>query len=280
MSRARTLSLAAVAMTAFAANSLLCRMALSQTNVDAGTFTAVRVISGAVTLLLILSARRSVSWSAGNWVSAVALFVYAAAFSYSYTSLSAATGALLLFGAVQVTMIGRGLWNGERLGALQLAGLLVALGGLVGLVLPGLAAPPLVGSTLMLAAGAAWGVYSLRGKGESDPLATTAGNFLRAVIFALGLSLATASHASFDVSGIIYAVASGALASGLGYSIWYSAVRDLPATSAATVQLTVPVIAAIGGTVFLSEPLTLRLLLASSAILGGAALVLSRARST
>lgn len=275
MSRVRIFALTSLAMTAFAANSLLCRMALNRTGIDAGSFTAIRIVSGAVMLWLILRTRQPSRRASGSWPSALALFVYAAAFSLSYASLSAATGALLLFGAVQVTMIGRGLWMGERLRGWQPVGLTLAFGGLVGLLLPGLSAPPLSGSMLMLAAGVAWGVYSLRGKGEGDPLAATAGNFQRAVVLAVVLSVAMLSRASLDLTGVACAIASGALASGLGYTVWYTAMRELPATSAATVQLSVPVIAAFGGIVFLGEAVTLRLLLASAAILGGAALVIA-----
>jgi drug/metabolite transporter (DMT)-like permease len=213
---------------------------------------------------------------AGSWLSALALFVYAAAFSFSYVSLSAATGALLLFGAVQATMIGVGLWRGEHLRGWQWLGLVCALAGLVGLLLPGLSAPPLRGSALMLAAGVAWGVYSLRGKGSGDPLRVTAGNFLRTVVFAAALTVATLPWVSLDGPGVGFAIASGALASGIGYAIWYTALPDLRVTSAATVQLSVPVITAVGGVVLLGEPITLRLAIASIAVLGGIALVLVR----
>jgi len=210
----------------------------------------------------------------GNWLSASALFVYAAGFSFAYVSLPAATGALLLFGAVQATMIGHGIWAGERLLRLQFVGLVLALGGLVGLLLPGLSAPPLFGSVLMLGAGVAWGVYSLRGKGAGDPTRVTAGNFLRAVPIAAALSVLMYEGASLDSAGFWYAVSSGALASGIGYAIWYTALPALKATNAATVQLSVPVIAALGGILFLGEPVSLRLVLASVAILGGIALVI------
>ncbi len=261
-------------MLAFAGNSLLCRVALKHTGIDAASFTTIRLVSGALVLWLIVRMRRSAQSGDGNWLSALALFAYAAGFSFAYVSLPAASGALLLFGAVQATMIGHGIWAGERLRRPQLAGLVLALGGLVGLLLPGLSAPPLAGSLLMLGAGIAWGVYSLRGKGAGDPTRVTAGNFLRAAPVAAALSLALIDHATVDSAGFGYAVASGALASGVGYAIWYTALPALKATSAATVQLSVPVIAAVGGIVFLGEPLTLRLVLASLAILGGIALVI------
>jgi drug/metabolite transporter (DMT)-like permease len=268
---ARLVALTSLAMVAFAGNSLLCRAALRQTDLDAATFTTARLASGAAFLWLI--ARRRGTTGTGNWRSALALFAYAAGFSFAYLSLPAATGALLLFGAVQATMIGHGLWAGERLQRMQLGGLALALGGLVGLLLPGLSAPPLGGSLLMLGAGVAWGVYSLRGRGSGDPLKVTAGNFLRAVPLAAALSLAMHGGTSLDGAGLTCAVLSGALASGVGYALWYAALPALKATTAATVQLSVPVIAAMGGIVLLGEPMTLRVVLASVAILGGIALV-------
>lgn len=270
-------------MVAFASNSLLCRAALKQTTIDAATFTFVRILSGAVALWLVINTRRKlivertasplVESKAGNWLSAFALFAYAAGFSFAYVDLSAGTGALLLFGAVQATMILWGLHKGERLDAVQIVGFIVAVTGLVVLVLPGLSAPPLVGSILMLGAGVAWGIYSIRGKAGRDAIAATAGNFLRAVPFAAVVSVILVSRARLDYVGIFYAVISGAITSGLGYVIWYSALPDLKAASAATVQLSVPVLASTGGILLLGEPITLRYMLASIAILGGIALV-------
>ena len=265
-------------MIAFAGNSLLCRLALKNTSIDPATFTTVRMLSGAAALWLIVSVRSGSHARAGSWASAAALFAYAAAFSFAYVELSAGTGALLLFGAVQATMILAGWWKGERLNAWQGIGLAFALGGLVALVLPGWSAPPLHSAILMAAAGVAWGVYSLRGKGTGEPLAATTGNFLRSVPFALILSVAMLASATPDAAGIAYAIASGALTSGVGYAIWYAALRGLKATTAATVQLSVPVIAAVGGIVLLGEPVTLRLLGASVAVLGGIALVVLRPR--
>ena len=281
MPSSRVLLLTALAMIAFASNSLLCRLALRDTGIDPASFTFIRIVSGAVALWAIATlraARGTARRASGSWPSAFALFVYAAAFSFAYVSLPAGTGALLLFGAVQATMIFWGLRKGETLRARQLAGLALALIGLVVLVFPGVAAPPVLGSLLMLSAGIAWGVYSLRGRGVSDPLATTAGNFLRAVPFAFAISVALFAAANFDRIGILYAVLSGALASGVGYAIWYTALPALKAASAATVQLSVPVLTAAGGILLLGEPLTLRFLLASVAVLGGIALVLKQRR--
>ena len=279
MSRARIVGLTVLTMIAFAGNSVLCRLALKDTSIDAASFTTIRLISGALVLWLVASLRGGSRQGNGNWLSAIALFVYAIGFSYAYVSLPTATGALLLFGAVQATMIGYGIWSGERLRRLQLLGLVLALGGLVALFLPGLEAPPLLGSALMLGAGVAWGIYSLRGKGAGDPTRVTAGNFMRAVPIAVVLSAITLHGANVDVAGIAYAVSSGALASGLGYALWYSVLPALKATSAATVQLSVPVIAAMGGVMLLGEPITVRLALASAAILGGIALVILERRA-
>lgn len=274
MSRARVASLTALAMLAFAANSLLCRAALRDTCIDAALFTAIRLGSGALMLAAIARMRRGGTRGGGSWRSALALFAYAAGFSFAYMSLSAATGALLLFGAVQVTMIGHGVRSGERFERRQSAGLVLALGGFAGLLLPGLTAPPLAGSLLMIGAGVSWGIYSLRGRGAGDPTQVTAGNFLRSVPLALALTLVLARDTLLDPAGAGYAVASGALASGVGYAIWYAVLPRLKATHAATVQLSVPVVAALGGILLLGEAMTLRLALASVAILGGIALVI------
>jgi drug/metabolite transporter (DMT)-like permease len=272
----RLLLLAVLAMTAFAANSVLCRLALTYTTIDAASFTMVRILAGSLVLWLLLRLRKSRGKFAGNRISALALFTYAAAFSYAYLSLSTASGALLLFGAVQATMIITGLWQGERLTLHQGAGALVAFGGLIYLLLPGLTAPPLGGAALMLLAGVAWGVYSLRGRAARDPLAATAGNFMWALPLALLLGLLAQPWSRFDSSGIVYAFFSGGVASGMGYALWYAVLGGLTATSAATLQLSVPPLAAAGGVVFLAEAITWRLMVASIAILGGIALVLYR----
>lgn len=273
MSCARAVVLTWLAMIAFAGNSLLCRAALNHSGIDPASFTAVRLLSGAAVLWLLVRIQRR-PHAGGNWLSALALFIYAAGFSFAYVNLPAATGALLLFGAVQATMIGHGIWTGERLLRVQTIGVVLASGGLLGLLLPGLSAPPLEASLLMLGAGVAWGVYSLRGRGGGDPVSATAGNFLRAAPIALALSALTFNRIALDLPGMGYAVASGALASGIGYAIWYTALPALKSTTAATVQLSVPVIAALGGIALLGEPVTLRLVLASIAVLGGILLVI------
>jgi drug/metabolite transporter (DMT)-like permease len=264
--------LVAAAMLAFAGNSVLCRLALRDGGIDAASFTTLRLVSGAVVLWLIVRLRDGARAGGDMW-SAFALFAYAAGFSFAYVTLPTGTGALLLFGAVQATMIGRGLLAGERLSPLQWCGLALALGGLTGLLLPGVSAPPMAGALLMVVAGIAWGAYSLRGRSAGDASAKTAGNFLRAVLFALALSAVMLRDARVDAAGIACAVASGALTSGIGYAIWYTALPHLRAASAATVQLSVPAIAAIAGIVLLGEPPTWRLALATFAILGGIALV-------
>lgn len=269
----RVLLFTAIAMLAFAANSWLGRYALTSTSLDPASYTAIRLISGAVVLALLIMSRRRDANATGNWPSALALFGYAACFSFAYLSLTAATGALILFGAVQATMIGAGLAAGERINLRQLLGGLAALFGFVWLLVPGLEAPPLRGTLLMLVSGVAWGVYSLRGRESGDPTRNTAGNFARAAALGvlLGVVMLLSGHLSIDLRGVGYSVASGGITSGLGYAIWYAALPGLQATSAATVQLTVPAITAAGGVLLLGEPMTERLWLASVLILGGVA---------
>jgi drug/metabolite transporter (DMT)-like permease len=277
MRRSSIAGLTVLALLAFAGNSLLCRVALRDTAIDPASFTLLRIVAGALMLALLVGLRAPVQLRAGSWTSAAALFAYAIAFSYAYIGLSAGTGALILFGAVQASMLGWALLRGERFGAVQTLGFVLAIAGLVGLLLPGLSAPPLGAALLMLLAGIAWGVYSLRGRGAGDPTAVTAGNFLRAVPMA-GAALAVALllapvEVQIDVPGSLYAIASGALTSGLGYALWYRALPQLRASTAATVQLSVPVITAVAGVFLLSEPVSLRLVLTSVAVLGGVALV-------
>jgi drug/metabolite transporter (DMT)-like permease len=274
-----TALLATLAMIAFAANSLLCRVALGGGTIDAASFTAVRLASGALTLVLIALPGGTLTSFRTDWRAASALFVYALCFSVAYLFLSVGTGALILFASVQLTMIGASVLAGERLSARTGLGLSVAIGGLAYLVAPGVTAPSVPGASLMAIAGAAWGVYSLRGRGAANPLLATAGNFVLALPMAL---LALLVIPTFSVqpevtaAGIGWAVLSGALASGIGYVVWYGALRGLSAVRAATIQLSVPPIAAFGGIALLSESLSLRLILSSFTILGGIALVLSQ----
>ena len=262
------------AMCAFAGNSLLCRWALKETAIDPVSFTLIRIVSGAIALYLILIYRKSIQLSAGNWASAFSLFIYMAAFSYAYVGLPTGTGAFLLFGAVQLTMILAGLWAGERFKIQQSLGFVIASAGLAWLLLPSTATPPLKESTLMLIAGIAWAIYSLRGHSALDPIAVTAGNFMRATAFAIGFSLMFISSAKVDTSGSILAAISGVLTSGIGYAVWYSVLPRLKTTHAAVIQLSVPVIATIAGTILLNEIITARLVLASMATLGGVGIVI------
>ena len=278
MSAVRLFRLTSLAMLAFAANSILCRLALRETAIDAATFTSVRIAAGAFALALIARSRNTNAARGGNWISAAALFAYAIAFSFAYRDLSAGSGALLLFGAVQMTMILWGWQRGERPSLIQFAGLTLALAGVAWLVWPRVSAPPPIAAASMLSAGVAWGVYSLRGRGAGDPLGETAGNFLRALPLALFASALFLTHAHYDARGVSYALISGALTSGVGYAIWYAALRGLDATRAATVQLSVPLLAAIAGVLLLDESFSSRLGVASIAILGGIALVIFRRR--
>jgi len=271
---ARTIALTAATLVCFAANSLLCRAALRPRLVDPTTFTSVRIVSGAAALALILAVARRARPSGGSGTSAAALFAYAAAFSFAYTRIGAGVGALLLFAAVQVTMVAWSVVRGVRPRPLQWLGIAIALGGLAYLALPGAAAPDPAGAALMFAAGVAWGAYSLRGRSTGDPIATNADNFLRTIPYALALSALFARGLAATPKGVLLAVASGALASGGGYSLWYAVVPALGATRAAAVQLAVPVLAGLGATVFLGEHLTVSVAIAGAAILAGVALAL------
>ena len=282
-SRPATAIVTAVTMVAFASNSILCRLALAGDSIDPIGFTTVRLAAGAITLLAIarIGRRRRTADRRGSWASGFALFVYALGFSLAYVRLDAGVGALVLFGCVQLTMIVRGFAGGERPDALQWAGLVTAAAGLVVLVSPGLTAPAPMGSAMMAAAGIAWGVYSLRGRGARDPVIATTDNFVRAVPMALAIAVVGVGRLHATPRGIALAVASGAIASGIGYVLWYTALRGLSATRAASVQLTVPVIAAVGGIAVLSEIVTGRLALASTLVLGGVgATLVGRMRRT
>ncbi len=258
-------------LVAFAFNSILCRLALGMNLIDAAGFTTVRIVSGAITLLIIFSifGKRNAEAKQGNWLSAFFLFAYAICFSFAYNYLTTGMGALILFGCVQATMIIFALVKGERPNKLEWLGLLVAISGLVYLVSPGLSTPPVFGSVLMALAGIAWGFYTLRGKGTADPLGDTMGNFLRAVPFVFVTSLLFISQFHYSKRGILFAVLSGAIASGIGYAVWYAALKFHTATRAAILQLSVPVLAAIGGILLLSEAVNLRLVISALLILGG-----------
>ncbi len=276
MTKPRIAILTSATLVCFAANSLLCRAALRPRLADPVTFTSIRIASGAAMLALLLVAARRARPAGGTWGSAIALFLYAAAFSLAYVRIGAGVGALLLFAAVQVTMVGWTAARGVRPTPAQVVGVLVALGGLAWLAAPGATAPDPLGAGLMLAAGVAWGVYSLRGRGARDPIAVTAHNFALSVPFAIALSLALVRGTSITAPGAALAAASGALASGGGYSLWYAVVPSLGATRAAAVQLAVPVLAGVGATAFLGERLTARIAVAAVAILAGIALTLRR----
>ena len=272
-SAAATAALTLVALIAFAANSVLCRLALGGGAIDAAGFTAVRLASGGLVLAVVLALRprRGEARTRGGWAGAAFLFAYAAAFSFAYITLDTGTGALVLFGAVQITMILASLLAGAKLHPSEWIGVLLACGGFVYLVLPGVSAPPLGGFLLMAAAGAAWGAYTLKGRGSFDPLGDTAFNFARTVPLAAVLAAAALVFGAIHVSltGLLLAAVSGGLTSGLGYSVWYTALRGLSATQAAVVQLAVPLIAASGGVLFVGEAPGMRLVLATALILGG-----------
>ncbi len=264
----------ALTMVAFAANSLLCRMALKETSIDAASFTTVRIVSAAAMLWLLLRSKSQPPLRHGSWRSALALFCYAATLSFAYRSISAGAGALMLFCTVQVTMILAGFIAGERMSRIQSIGFVAAMAGLVILLQPSVETPSLLDSMLMLASGAAWGVYSLFGRGVADPIAATCGNFLRAVPLTIVLSLIAWPWLNLDEHGMLYAVLSGALSSGLGYVMWYKVLQHLRAMTASTVQLSAPVITTLSGVVLLNEALTTSMLIATPMILGGIALVL------
>ncbi len=272
----KTFSYTVFALVAFAFNSILCRLALGAEAIDAASFTLIRLISGAVTLVAIslFFDRKESNEKRGNWFSAFFLFAYAVCFSFAYVNLTTGTGALVLFGSVQATMIFVALLKGERPKILEWLGLIFALGGLIYLVFPGLSSPPFFSSALMAIAGIAWGFYTLRGKGSTNPLADTTGNFVRAVPMVILLSLPFIYQIHLSPRGILLAVLSGAIASGIGYSVWYAALKFHTATRAAILQLSVPALAATGGVIFLAETVSLRLILATVLILGGISLAI------
>ena len=274
----RTLGLTAFAMLAFAGNSVLCRLALKDETIDPAGYTLVRLIAGAVfltllSLILLKPSRPSQTLNYGNWPAATALFIYAATLSFGYISIDTGAGALILFGFVQLSMILIGVSRGHRLALTEWAGTLLAFGGLSYMLLPGSEAPELTGFILMAISGAAWGVYTLIGRGSATPLADTSGNFLRSCIPALILLFYFLGDVYLTERGLLLAIASGALASGAGYAVWYAVISHLRVSQAAVVQLSVPVIAAVGGLLFAAEPITSRFVIASLLVLGGIAIV-------
>ena len=265
----------ALALIAFAANSVLCRLALGEETIDAASFTVIRLLSGALVLLAILafSNDKEASASKGSWSASLMLFVYAVAFSFAYISLDTGTGALILFVSVQITMILLSLVSGNRLHLSEWVGVIIAFTGFVYLVLPEVTSPSVMGFLLMIAAGIAWGMYTLKGRGSAHPLKDTAYNFLRTIPLVIILLVITIQDAHYSAAGVLLAVLSGGIASGIGYTIWYIALGGLSTTQAAVVQLSVPVIAAFGGVLFVSEAITARLTLSASMVLGGILLV-------
>ncbi|NBB50674.1 EamA family transporter [Rhizobium sp. CRIBSB] len=274
-----TIVLTAVAMLAFAANSLLAREALGTVSIEAAGYTAVRIISGAVVLYGLMRRGQTVPRGTGpdlpgDWWAATALFVYAIAFSAAYLSLGAATGALILFSSVQASMLTVGLVRGDRPSVQEIIGFAIAFAAFVYLILPGVGRPDPVGCMLMIASGVAWAVYTLRGRGSRDPIGQTAGNFVRASAFCLPLAVFAGFNETTSTTGALLALASGVIASGLGYAIWYTALRGLTTFQAALIQLSVPVIAAFGAILFLSEQLTLHFVVAGACVIGGIALAI------
>jgi len=256
---------------AFAGNSVLCRLALGENTIDAASFTVIRLLSGIIVLTIATTITRKTSEvnSKGSWLAASMLFFYAVAFSYGYISLDTGTGALILFGAVQITMIIVSVFSGNRLHYSEWLGLFIAFSGFVYLIIPGLTTPSLMGFILMTFSGMAWGFYTVVGRSSTQPLNDTAYNFLRTSPFVLVLLIFTLQDSNISLEGILLAALSGAIASGVGYSVWYIALGGLSVTQAAVVQLFVPIIAAMGGVIFTNELITLRLLESSALVLGG-----------
>ncbi|MCG6202313.1 DMT family transporter [Psychromonas antarctica] len=271
----KTILLTALALLAFAGNSVLCRLALYDGVIDAASFTSIRLLSGIVFLLFLVAMRTKgkINLRSGSWLSAFFLFLYAIAFSYSYISVDTGTGALILFASVQGTMIVYGLLKGQRLLCLEWVGLFAALLGLFVLLMPGASAPSLMGFALMSISGIAWGGYTLAGKGSKTPLLDTTNNFLRTLPFIVLLTILTLQQVQISNQGLMLAIVSGAVTSGLGYAIWYSALARLTVTQAATIQLTVPIIATFGGVLFSNEMITIKLIISSILVLGGVLVV-------
>jgi drug/metabolite transporter (DMT)-like permease len=272
----KTITFTVLALVAFAANSVLCRLALGEETIDASSFTVIRLLSGAIVLLVILqfNGKKNKSTTKGSWLASIMLFLYAAPFSFAYITLDTGTGALILFGAVQITMILLSLMAGERLHVAEWMGVTIAFIGFVYLVLPGVSTPSVVGFSLMSIAGVAWGIYTIKGQGSVNPLSDTAYNFARSVPLVLILAVIAYQTAHISSKGVLLAIISGGIASGIGYTVWYIALGGLSVTQAAVVQLSVPVIAALGGMIFVFEKISLRLTVSALLILGGILMVI------
>ena len=274
-SLAKTTILTGLALIAFAANSVLCRLALGNEAIDAASFTVIRLLSGAIVLFLIIrfTQKNTELSTNGSWIASLMLFLYAITFSYAYISLDTGTGALILFGSVQITMILLSLISVTRLHYTEWAGVIIAFTGFVYLILPGVTTPSTVGFLLMAAAGVAWGIYTLKGRGSQNPLMDTAYNFFRTIPLVILLTIITISHANYSSEGVLLALLSGGITSGIGYTIWYIALGGLSATQETVLQLLVPVIAALGGVLFVSETITVRLTISAAMVIGGILMV-------
>ena len=271
----KTIIFTGLALIAFAANSVLCRLALGEGAIDASSFTIIRLLSGAIVLLAIIRINRNKTGSStkGSWSASLMLFLYAITFSFAYITLDTGTGALILFGSVQITMILLSLISGNRLHITEWAGVTIAFAGFVYLILPGVTTPSTIGFLLMTVAGIAWGIYTYKGRGSKSPLMDTAYNFLRTIPIVIILVIVTIKYANYSSEGVLLAVLSGGIASGIGYTIWYIALGGLSTMQAAVLQLLVPVIAAFGGVIFVSEAITLRLTVSATIILSGILIV-------
>ncbi len=271
----RTVLLTGLALVAFAANSVLCRLALGTKAIDAPSFTIIRLLSGVIVLLILIKIKNNElsSNSKGSWYSGIMLFLYAITFSFAYITLDTGTGALILFGSVQITMIALSLFSGNRLHFTEWLGVIIAFTGFIYLILPGVTAPSTTGFLLMTVAGVAWGIYTINGKGSKNPLRDTTFNFLRTIPFIIIMLLVVLKDVNYTSKGILMAIISGGVTSGIGYTIWYMALKGLTSTQAAVVQLLVPAIAAFGGVIFVFEKITFRLTISSTMILGGILIV-------
>ncbi len=271
----KTIILTSLALIAFAANSVLCRLALENEAIDASSFTVIRLLSGTIVLIIIISTTRNTTGtsSKGSWAAGFMLFLYATTFSYAYISLDTGTGALILFGSVQITMILLSLISGTRLHITEWAGVVIAFTGFIYLILPEITTPSIVGFMLMTVAGIAWGIYTLKGRSSKSPLMDTAYNFLRTTPFVVLLAISTINNVNYSSEGIVLALLSGGITSGIGYTIWYIALGGLSSTQAAVLQLSVPVIAALGGVIFVFEAITFRLTISAAMVLGGILIV-------